>query len=154
MVTILNSKFSRDADVLLRFWGWSLVDILKMNFDQYLCLNLWYELNPRVRCAFGNVSKVCLLYCEGGPAPPRKRQFKVTAKVLTSALQNCPRLRIAKDFVFCLDSINEMRNYKLFWLKLTMLRRTFSWSGNYQVECWAITVKQTIYRQVPIASFS
>ena len=30
-------------------------------FDQDLCLNLWYglkkldELNPRVRCAFGNV---------------------------------------------------------------------------------------------------
>ena len=39
--------------------------ILKMKFDQDLCLNLWYdlkklllqdELNPRVRCAFGNVS--------------------------------------------------------------------------------------------------
>ena len=26
-----------------------------MTFDQDLCLNLWYELNPRVRCAFGNV---------------------------------------------------------------------------------------------------
>ena len=24
-------------------------------FDQDLCNNLWYELNPRVRCAFGNV---------------------------------------------------------------------------------------------------
>ena len=24
-------------------------------FDQYLCNNLRYELNPRVRCAFGNV---------------------------------------------------------------------------------------------------
>ena len=27
-----------------------------MKFDQDLCLNLRYELNPRVRCAFGNVS--------------------------------------------------------------------------------------------------
>ena len=27
-----------------------------MKFDQDLCLKLWYELNPRVRCAFGNVS--------------------------------------------------------------------------------------------------
>ena len=53
-VKILKFKFSRDADVLLRFWSWCLVDVLKM-FDQDLCLNLWYELNPRVRCAFGNV---------------------------------------------------------------------------------------------------
>ena len=44
---------------------WCLVEILKMKCDQDLCLNLWYdfkkllwqdELNPRVRCAFGNVS--------------------------------------------------------------------------------------------------
>ena len=27
-----------------------------MKFDQDLRQNLWYELNPRVRCAFGNVS--------------------------------------------------------------------------------------------------
>ena len=26
-----------------------------MKCDQDLCLNLWYELNPRVRCAFGYV---------------------------------------------------------------------------------------------------
>ena len=26
-----------------------------MKFDQDLCLNLWYELNPQVRYAFGNV---------------------------------------------------------------------------------------------------
>ena len=26
-----------------------------MKFDQDLFLNLWYELNPRVRCAFVNV---------------------------------------------------------------------------------------------------
>ena len=38
--------------------------IMKMKFDQDLCKNLWYdlkklfwqdELNPLVRCAFGNV---------------------------------------------------------------------------------------------------
>ena len=40
---------------LLRFWNWCLVEIMKMKFDQDFCLNLWYELNPRVRCAFGNV---------------------------------------------------------------------------------------------------
>ena len=38
-----------------RFWSLCLVKILKMKFDQDLCLNLWYELNPRVRCAFGDV---------------------------------------------------------------------------------------------------
>ena len=30
-----------------------------MTFDQDLCLNLWYELNPRVRCAFDNVYQPC-----------------------------------------------------------------------------------------------
>ena len=42
-------------------------------FDQDLCLNLWYdlkkllwqdELNPRVRCAFGNVYFVS--WCDQG----------------------------------------------------------------------------------------
>ena len=42
-----------------------------MKCDQDLCLNLWYdlnkllwqdELNPRVRCAFGNVSKLRLSF--------------------------------------------------------------------------------------------
>ena len=28
---------------------------MKLKFDPYLCNNLWYVLNPRVRCAFGNV---------------------------------------------------------------------------------------------------
>ena len=61
LVKILNFKFSGD-DVRLRF----LVDALSRFWrcDQDLCLNLWYdfkklvwqdELNPRVRCAFGNV---------------------------------------------------------------------------------------------------
>ena len=54
-VKILKLKFYGEADVWLRFWNWCLVEILKMKFDQDLCLNLWYELNPRVRCAFGNV---------------------------------------------------------------------------------------------------
>ena len=61
LVKILNFKFIGDADVWLR--SWFLVEILKMKFDQDLCLNLWYdlrkllwkdELNAWVRCAFGN----------------------------------------------------------------------------------------------------
>ena len=60
-VKILKLKFYGEADVWLRFWNWCLVEILKMKFDQDLCLNLWYELNPRVRCAFGNVSHLCFL---------------------------------------------------------------------------------------------
>ena len=60
---IFKFKFCQNGDVWLRFWSWCKVEILKM-FDQDLCLNLWYdlkkllwqdELNPRVRCAFGNV---------------------------------------------------------------------------------------------------
>ena len=42
-VNILNFKFSRDGDVWLRFWSKCLVEILKMKFDQDLCLNLWYD---------------------------------------------------------------------------------------------------------------
>ena len=46
------------------FYLMLIVEILKMKCDQDLCLNLWYdfkkllwqdELNPWVRCAFGNV---------------------------------------------------------------------------------------------------
>ena len=49
---------------LVEIFCWYLVKILKMKCDQDLCLNFWYdfkkllwqdELNPRVRCAFGNV---------------------------------------------------------------------------------------------------
>ena len=69
LVNILNLKFSPDTDICLRFLSWCLVEILKMKFDQDLCLNLWYdfknslwqdELNPRIRCALGNVWKLSL----------------------------------------------------------------------------------------------
>ena len=48
-------KFSRDADVWLRFCSWCLIKILKLKFDQDLCKKLWYEFNPWVRSAFGDV---------------------------------------------------------------------------------------------------
>ena len=48
-------KLSRDTDVWLRFWNKCLIEILKFRFYRDLCKNLWYELNPRVRCAFGIV---------------------------------------------------------------------------------------------------
>ena len=38
-----------------RFWSWSLVEILNLNYDVILVK----ELNPRVRCAVGNV---CLVF--------------------------------------------------------------------------------------------
>ena len=40
---------------LVKILSLSLVKFLKLKFDQDLCQKLWYELNPRVRCAFGNV---------------------------------------------------------------------------------------------------
>jgi len=58
LVKILKFKFYGEAHVWMRFWSWCLVKILKMKFDQDLCLNLWYELNPRVRCAFGNIFNI------------------------------------------------------------------------------------------------
>ena len=69
LVKILKFEFRRNADVLFRFWSWCLVEIMKMKSDQDLFENLWYdlkkllwlqtELNPRVRCAFGNVLFLC-----------------------------------------------------------------------------------------------
>ena len=43
LVNILNFKFSRGGDVWCGFWSECLVEILKMKFDQDLCLNLWYD---------------------------------------------------------------------------------------------------------------
>ena len=42
LVKILKIKFYGEADVWLRFWRWCLVEILKMKFNQDLCLN-WYD---------------------------------------------------------------------------------------------------------------
>ena len=64
---ILKLKFGQyfAADVWLRLQSWILVKILnlglmlnrdsKIDVWSRLVWNLWYELNPRVRCAFGNV---------------------------------------------------------------------------------------------------
>ena len=64
---ILKLKFGQyfAADVWLRLQSWILVKILNLgwmlNWDSKIDVwsrfvwNLWYELNPRVRCAFGNV---------------------------------------------------------------------------------------------------
>ena len=43
LVNILNFKFSRGGDVWCGFWSKCLVEILKMKFEQDLCLNLWYD---------------------------------------------------------------------------------------------------------------
>ena len=48
LVEILMFGWDFEVNAWSRFWNWI--------FDQDLCKNLWYELNPRVRCAFGNVS--------------------------------------------------------------------------------------------------
>ena len=75
---ILRMKFGQyfAADVWFRLRSWIYFKILKLGlvknlglglveilmfffdilkFDKDLCKNLWYELNPRVRCVFGNV---------------------------------------------------------------------------------------------------
>ena len=55
-VKILNFKFSGDADVLLMLSQDS-EDEIRSRFVFELAIWLWQdELNPRVRCAFGNVS--------------------------------------------------------------------------------------------------
>ena len=44
------------SGIFFRFWReYFLIEVLKLKFDQDLCKNLWYEFNPRVRRAFGNV---------------------------------------------------------------------------------------------------
>ena len=62
LVKIFKFKFCRNAKIWLKFWSWCLVENLKMKFDHDLCLNLLYELNPRVGCAFGNVSDILTLH--------------------------------------------------------------------------------------------
>ena len=71
---ILKLKFGQyfAADVWLRLQSWILVKILNLglmlNRDSKIDVwsrfvwNMWYELNPRVRCAFGNVC-ICVLLC-------------------------------------------------------------------------------------------
>ena len=73
LVKILKFKISRNADIWLMFWSCCLVEIMKMKSNQDLFENLWYdlkkllwwaELNPRVRCAFGNVFIIwCVFMC-------------------------------------------------------------------------------------------
>ena len=43
LVNIFNFKFSQDTNVWLTFWSHCLVEILKIKFDQDLCLNLFYD---------------------------------------------------------------------------------------------------------------
>jgi len=57
-----EARFGQYFEVYVLWRGWFLVEILmimveilKMKLDHDLSLNLWKELNPRVRCAFGNV---------------------------------------------------------------------------------------------------
>ena len=54
-LSLVRFRFSQETDVTLRSWSQCLIEVLKLKFDQDLCMTLWYELNPRVRCAFGNV---------------------------------------------------------------------------------------------------
>ena len=48
---------------LVKILSLSLVKFLKLKFDQDLYKNLWYELNPRVRCAFDNVYCLSVDFC-------------------------------------------------------------------------------------------
>ena len=63
LVEVLNLKFGRDLEPWL--WSWKLVKILRYIFGQDIDADVWLSfkvvtllkaLNPRVRCAFGNVS--------------------------------------------------------------------------------------------------
>ena len=45
-----------------------------MKFDQDLSFYLWYELNPRVRCAFGNV--LCIITRYQGPRVMQKYEIR------------------------------------------------------------------------------
>ena len=64
-----------------------------MKFDQDLCLNLWYELNPRVRCAFGNVlrplPKIILWTLLISPTPCAQAQNKRSSVVEVSLETFC-----------------------------------------------------------------
>ena len=84
LVKILKLKFYGEADVWLRFWSRCLFEILKMKFDHNLCLNLWYELNPLVRCAFGNVLLLGLLVSQKIKFTTLEFIYKALPKTLSS----------------------------------------------------------------------
>ena len=52
IVKIVMFSWDFEVDAWSRFWKWNLIKI---------CVWTWYELNPRVRCAFGNVCKLSLV---------------------------------------------------------------------------------------------
>ena len=58
-----------------------------MKFGQDLCLNFWYELNPRVRCAFGNVS--CIIV----HSYTRKKDLSNLHAKFKSVLEPCSKIR-------------------------------------------------------------
>ena len=79
---------------LVEIFSWCLDGILKMKCAQDLCLNLWYdlkkllwqdELNPRVRCAFGNV-----FWWNRGGSPPSSIWWRSTPSCPFSALSPAP----------------------------------------------------------------
>ena len=61
LVNILNLKFSRDGDVWLRLRSKCLVEILKMKFDQDLCLNLQYDFG-KMNSTLGSVVPLAMFY--------------------------------------------------------------------------------------------
>ena len=60
-VKILNFKFSGDADVWLRFLDDAKPKILKMKFDQDLCLNLQYDFG-KMNSTLGSVVPLAMFY--------------------------------------------------------------------------------------------
>ena len=100
-----------------------MVEILKLmlgrdseDIDQDLCKNLWYELNPRVRCAFGNVLKLQMKTHIGDG--PWYFIFLVTLGIRTSSTWLW-LMKLPAHIEFCLYSVTQKnkqieQNHK-FW---------------------------------------
>ena len=71
LVNISNLRFSRDADVWLRFWSWCLVKILKLGLANILSLCLakilmfGWDLKVNAQSKFRNcLIKICIITCD------------------------------------------------------------------------------------------
>ena len=79
-----------------------------MKFDQDLFKSLWYELNPRVRCAFGNVSNpgcttsISACVSDFRQSPEIRQSFKLYPDgVISTYTLECEFLcQLDRDLVF------------------------------------------------------
>ena len=108
-----------------RFWSWSSGLMLSRDSEDemWFVFELWYdlkkllwqdELNPRVRCAFGNVFSRTWSQADWNDSSRETRPFKTHSKKLTGISQMFIASKIPKLINF---TRKKPRKLRLFWRK-------------------------------------